>query len=119
PARLLLSNTQTAAGAGQITVNVGQGSSGSPAYYLQALDSTGTVTVTLSAAGYSNGSATVTLTPSGFIINSPNVINTTSLSVNQGVQITSARLNAALQWQQNQELRGGITPVTVAVTATA
>jgi uncharacterized repeat protein (TIGR01451 family) len=118
PARLLLSNTQTAAGAGQITVNVGQGSSGSPAYYLQALDSTGTVTVTLSAAGYSNGSATVTLTPSGFIINSPNVINTTSLSVNQGVQITSARLNAALQWQQNQELRGGITPVTVAVTAT-
>jgi hypothetical protein len=119
PSRVLLSTTQTGAGNGSITLPVNAGNSGTNSYFVQGLADSGTVTLTASAPGYTNSSGIVTLTPSGFIINTPSAISTTTFSGNSNVQITSARLSpGTLNFADNQQLRGGATPVDVVVTAT-
>jgi hypothetical protein len=88
---------------------VGAGSSNIPAFYIQALDKSGTVNITASAPGYANGTSTITMVPSGFYIYS-NSFNTTTFSANTSVQIRSARLNpTTLNVATYQHLRGGLT----------
>jgi uncharacterized repeat protein (TIGR01451 family) len=118
PARLLLSTSQMAAGNDSVTLSINQGSSFANVY-LQALDSAGTVTVSGAAPGFQNVSATVTLAPAGFIINSPGSFSTTTLSSNTSVSIALGQLNpATLAFTAFQQLRAGIGPVSVPVTAT-
>jgi hypothetical protein len=80
--------------------------------YAQALAGSGQVTVTASAAGYTSGSGTVTLTPSGFVITGPTgVVGVASFPTNIGntttLTIMTGRLDASLQYVENQQLRGG------------
>ena len=59
--------------------------------YAQALSDTGSVTVTVSADGYTSGSSTVTLTPSGFVVVGPSGVVSTvpqSFLTNQGSTTT-------------------------------
>jgi hypothetical protein len=118
PSRLLLANTGTALGTGSITVTASQGTSFTPAFFVQALDSTGTVTITMAAPGFQTSTSTMTLVPSGFIINNPGNFNTTTLSLPTSIQLLPARLNpSGLAFVTNQIVRGGIT-VNVPLTAT-
>lgn len=118
PSRLLLANTGTVRGNESITVAVGQGAIFSQAFFIQALDASGTVTVTMNAPGFQTSTSTVTLVPSGFIINSPGNFNTTTLSLSTSIQLLPARLNpTTLAFVTNQTVRGGLT-VNVPVTAT-
>ena len=82
--------------------------------YAQALSDTGSVTVTVSADGYTSGSNTVTLTPSGFVVIGPTgVVGTVpqSFLTNQGstttLTVMTARLNSSFVYQETQGLRGG------------
>ncbi len=116
--KLLLANTGTVAGNASITVTLGQGASFSQAFFVQALDSTGSVVVTMTAPGFQTSTSTMTLTPSGFIINSPGNFATTTLSNPTSIQLLPARLTpGTLSFSTNQTLRGGIV-VNVPVTAT-
>jgi hypothetical protein len=116
PARVLLSTNPAAVGQASIVLNVPAGQFGTPSFHVQGLQDNGTVNVTVTASGYTGDTVVVTLTPSGFIINSPSSISTNTRAGNTNVQITAARLNAALVPQFNQALRGGLT-VNVSVTA--
>jgi hypothetical protein len=68
PVRALVSASPTAQGAGSVTLLVPAGTSTIPTFYVQALDGSGQVQLTASAAGYSADSVTLTLAPSGFVL---------------------------------------------------
>ena len=57
-----------------------RGNTASPTIFIQALDSTSSVIVTMTASGFQTSTSTMTLAPSGFIINTPGNFNTTTLS---------------------------------------
>ncbi len=90
-------------------------------FFVQALDSTGPVTLIASAPGYTDGTGTITLAPSGFVIH-PSLLGnftTTTFSASTSIPVYAALLNATtLAFAGTQPLRGGIAPVTVSVTAT-
>ncbi|HKU86936.1 MAG TPA: hypothetical protein VJV77_11430, partial [Casimicrobiaceae bacterium] len=116
PARLLLSPNATTAGSASITVNVGQNATAIP-YFVHGLDSTGTVQVTASAAGFSNSVGTITLQPSGFAILSGS-FTTNTLDANTAIRVCSSQLNpTTLNRVTDQALRAGLAPVSVAVTS--
>src|SRR6185503_4627257 len=120
PSKLLVSASGTVAGNanGSLTFTVNQGATGTPAIWLQALDSTGTVTVTVSAPGFVTSTSTMTLTPSGFAINSPGNFTTTTFSTPTTIQALPYRLApGTLTLVTNQTVRGGLT-VNVPVNAT-
>ncbi|HXS96501.1 MAG TPA: PKD domain-containing protein [Candidatus Limnocylindrales bacterium] len=114
PSKLLIGSLVSQGPVSGVTVlQFPQGTSSGIAY-VQALASSGTVTVTASATGYTSGVGTVTLTPSGFVVTGPvptvgvasfptNVGNTTTLT------ISAARLNADLSFAEIQGIRGGFT----------
>ena len=88
--------------------------SNSGVLYAQALSDTGSVTVTVSATGYTSGSSTVTLTPSGFVMVGPSGVVSTvpqSFPTNVGstttLTVMTARLNSSFVYQESQGLRGG------------
>ena len=118
PSKVLLSTGATTAGSASIAVTFSAGNSGSSTtVYAQSLANSGTVQVTASAPGYANGSGSVSLVPSGFYFISGN-ITTTTLSSDDLVRVCSASLNAAtLNVAQQDELRGGIASVGVAVSS--
>lgn len=74
PSLLLLSASPdgAVAGSASITLNVAKGVSYSPAFYVQALGSSGTATYTASMSGFGTATGTVTLAPSGFAISAAN-----------------------------------------------
>jgi hypothetical protein len=116
PARALLATDATSPGSASITRTVATGTAIS-AFFVHALDDSGSVNIVASAPGYADGVAAITLVPSGFIINSPSSISTTTFAANTNVQITPARLNpTTLTYVQNQQLRGGLS-VNVPVTS--
>jgi hypothetical protein len=120
PTKLLVSASGTAAGNanGSLTLNVAQNATSTQAIFLQALDSTGTVTVTVSAPGFSTSTSTMTLAPSGFAINNVGNFTTTTFSTPTVVQVLPYRLSpGTLAIFTNQTVRGGLT-VNVPVTAT-
>lgn len=121
PSRVLLANGPTGAGSASIQVQVNAGASFLPAFYIQALEGTGSEVITATAPGYANGTLTVDLVPAGFIINSPSNFSTTVFANNTNIQIRPYRLNpTTLAIQQIQSIRGGLTvdvPVTSSDTA--
>jgi 6-phosphogluconolactonase (cycloisomerase 2 family) len=90
-AAALLSTVATTAGTGTVTVNVAAGASSGPAFYIQALASSGTVTITETAPGYNTSSLTLTLVPSGFIVGSNTT--TTTFSPASPVSVTFEQLD--------------------------
>jgi uncharacterized repeat protein (TIGR01451 family) len=119
PARLLLATAATGAGNASIVVTVPAGSSSTSAFFIQALDRTGTVTVRATAPGYATRETVMTLAPSGFIISSPGNFPTTTLSTNTNIFLAAVRLNpGSLTWVTSQAVRGGRGAVNVPVTAT-
>jgi hypothetical protein len=77
----------------------------------------GSTTITVQAVGYSNGTGTVTIDPSGFYLQTAN-ISTTTFSGNTTVAVGAARLNPlTLNVVQSQAVRGGLSPVSVAVSS--
>lgn len=110
PSRLLLSTTPTALGAAAIVVTVSAGSQVLPTFWVHAIDDTGLVQVTATAAGYGPGVVDFELRPSGFGIWNPNSISVSSGTAPANVQIRPFRLDpATLATQASQRLRGGIT----------
>ena len=71
PARLRFSKAEDQPGSESITILVRQGYRESREFWLQALDSSGTVTYSAEAPGYEKGTATVTLAPSAIVISGP------------------------------------------------
>jgi len=67
PNRLLLSASPTEIGSKSISVTVPANGAWSP-FYLQALESSGSVTYKATAPGYRSGTSTVILTPSGVVL---------------------------------------------------
>ncbi|MEN6372032.1 MAG: hypothetical protein ABFD64_08465 [Armatimonadota bacterium] len=90
-------------------------STASKTFYVQGR-SIGTTTMTVSAPGYNPVVKTITVNPSGFMIYNPSSINTTYYSASTDMDIRSVMLNASnLTYSAPQNLRGGITSVTVPV----
>ena len=109
---LLLSNSETGAGASSITVTVPAGLSAG-VYYLQGRSSVGTATYTASAPGFLVKTATVNLAPSGLIITGPFGIGFPfTLPLAGGVKsatITTALLDPATNaFVTAQPLSGGL-----------
>ena len=58
------------AGTGSLTASLSEGQ-GAVTTFVQALASSGTATITVSAPGYTSATATITFAPSGFVISGP------------------------------------------------
>ena len=90
--------------------------------FVQALASSGTATVTVSAPGYVSAAATITLAPSGFVVSGPNGIGasfTTYQGTTTSLTVSAARLNVSGVFVETQQIRGGFSanvPVTSSVT---
>jgi hypothetical protein len=77
----------------------------------------GTTTLTVEAANYNDGTSNVTVDPSGFVLNA-NSFTTNTFAPDVTIRVDAARLNpATLRWVTTQQLRGGLTPVSVEVTS--
>jgi hypothetical protein len=76
----------------------------------------GSTTLIAHAAGYNDATSTVTVDPSGFYLPTSSLA-TTTFSANTSFSVGAARLNPlTLNVAANQPLRGGLSPVSVAVT---
>ena len=109
PARLLLSRGPNQAGAPSIVIQARQGFRESPEFWLQALDSSGTVSYTAEAAGFAKATGTVTLAPSAVMIVGPlrgkKFMATTGGSPIR-VTVHTVRLNADGKFEE-QAVAGG------------
>lgn len=121
PGALLLSNTATVAGSGQIQVTIPAGSDRTT-YYAQSLASSGIVTHTANAVGYSQATATITLSPSGVVIEGQSgmgpFLNFYYVNLSGGavpVKVYTAMLNPGNTFNSVQALRGGYGPLSVTV----
>ena len=109
PSKVLLSTSQVAQGVAQITRKVNAGSTSIPAFYIQALDSSGTVDVLATAPGCLGKSIKVTLVPSGFAFVSASPLSTTTFSNPSSLSVRTFRLNPGnLSTVALQPLRGGL-----------
>lgn len=130
PSRLLVSKNANEQGSESITLSAGA------LFFLQALDSAGTVQYTVSAPGYVTRTATVSLVPSGFIVQclppgyveacresfaTPGFIDgftTTTISPNTAVMVYAVFLDpATLKASGIETLRGGLSDFAVEVTS--
>ncbi|HEX7795014.1 MAG TPA: hypothetical protein VF456_11715, partial [Vicinamibacterales bacterium] len=111
PSKVLLSTSTTAAGVASLPpLLVGAGTTSIPTFFIQALTSTGTAQIQLSAPGYTTATGTITFQPSGFYLQTAN-FSTTSFSTNTTISVASARLDPlTLNTAQNQPIRGGFAP---------
>ena len=108
PTSVLLSNSRTALGSASISVPVNAGNTFTPAFYVQSLTDTGTVTITTTAPGYATDTSSITLSPSGFWLNAGDFTRDV-FAPNTNIQLRSSRLNpSTLNRIQDQEVRGGI-----------
>ena len=116
------SSTGTDAGATTLTFTVAPGSF-SAQYYVYGLASTGTVTITASATGYSSGTGAVTLAPSGIVIDPDNNSINFPLQIPLSGGTTSIPIETAvltpgsLAYSFAQPLAGGLS-VSVSVSNT-
>jgi hypothetical protein len=118
---VLLSTSPTAAGASSINVQVAAGTT-LMQFYIQGLASSGQVTLTASAPGYSGAAGQVTLMPSAFLLSESGVPNsfgvdfaTTTISPPTGLTVTVYQLSSSLQPLTAGQLRPGISQLSVAV----
>ena len=104
PARVLLSTDVNSPGSAEVAINVAPRTN-RPQLFVSGLASSGSATITATAAGFQTQSATVTLLPSGFAFN----ISFTDISgrvgtpINVGISATDGRI------------RAGVAPITVAI----
>ena len=119
PTKVLLATSATALGAASVALDVGAGTAGMPAFYVQALAGAGTVQLETTASGYATDTSLVTLTPSGFSFSSGSTnFSTTTFSPNTTLTVVAVRLNPGdLTFAQGQELRSGHPTVNVFVTS--
>jgi hypothetical protein len=97
----------------------GDSSTTAMTYYIQGL-TTGTSTITISAAGFANATVNVTVDPSGFVIYSPGNFSTTTTSADTSITIVPAILNSGvLTVLGYASLNPGIGTVTVPVGSTS
>lgn len=108
--KLVVAGNSIQQGTGSLVLTVPNGLS-QFGIIVQALASSGTVTLTASANGLPSGTATITLTPSGFLLEGPNGIGTSSFTTNQGLNTTlsvyAAQLDASFNFVEIQRVRGG------------
>jgi hypothetical protein len=118
--KLLVAGHQNVLGTNSLTLTLPQGVTSVSGIYLQALDSAGSIPVTVSAANYATGTATITLAHSGFVIAGPG--GASIFSSNQGISsaltVSAARLDSSLNAAEVQQIRGGYS-TTVTVTSSA
>jgi hypothetical protein len=100
--KVLLSTNPAAAGTASINLQVAAGTTALPAFYIQALASSGVVTLTASAPGYTNGTGNVAMTPSAFLFidGQGNVLpnfSTTTISVPTGLTVAIFQLDSSLR----------------------
>ncbi|HET7697241.1 MAG TPA: PKD domain-containing protein [Vicinamibacterales bacterium] len=108
PSKVLLSALPTAAGSAAIGITATGPTSVIPAFFVQGLADSGTVTLNVTAPGFAPATAQVTLTPSGFLISSPADFTTQGNAPGTELQIASARLApGTLAYQVGQPLRPG------------
>ncbi len=117
-ANLLLSASATTVGSASITLAVAAGSTTAPAFYAQALASTGSATITETVPGYNSTTATVKFVPSGFIVLGGT--STTSLSATSPVYVYFGQLDPTTLDYTGQTLilRPGASTATVGLTNT-
>jgi hypothetical protein len=108
PTRVLFSTGSLTPGSGSITLTVPAGNIVA-SFFVQALDSTGSISFTASAPAYTDGNAAVTLAPSGFYIYTPGNFTTTGGAANTSIQIAVGRLTpGTLTPSAVQNLRVGV-----------
>jgi hypothetical protein len=126
--RVLLSQSATTHGSAAITIPLAAGASTTGTFFVQALAGSGSVTVTVSAPGYTTDTGTVTLVPSGFVVGRftnpvlSSTLSTTTLSAPTSLEVWSmpldpTTLNATNNAQARQSLRPGAAPLNVVVTS--
>jgi hypothetical protein len=113
PGRLLLAKTPDVAGSPSITLKVRARFRESPEFWLQALGDSGQVNYTASAPGYESKTGTVTLTPSAIVLIGPYGANapefaTTLRGLPMKITLHSVRLDASLNFVEQQYVRGGL-----------
>jgi hypothetical protein len=113
PSRLLLSKTPDVAGSPSITLKVRARFRESPEFWIHGLADTGQVNYTASAPGFETKTAPVTLTPSGIVLIGPNgaavpEFITTPRGLPLRIKLHSVRLDAALNFVEQQYIRGGL-----------
>lgn len=110
PARLLISTRLDQKGAASAVIKIRAGYTDSQEFWLQGLDSSGSVTYTADAAKYTTAKATATLTPSAIVIVGPLKAPRffTSPGADQTrITIYSVRLDSSLDNPQEQLVAGG------------
>jgi hypothetical protein len=111
PKRLRISKTPDKLGTASIVIRARPGNLESQEFWLQALESSGTVTYTAEAQGLSIGAGTVTLSPSGILISGPYRIPkfpTTTGAVPSKIRLYTARLDSSLKFSEEQVVTGGL-----------
>lgn len=116
PSKVVLSSDPTQAGAASATVHVNGGTRGLPNFYVQALASSGSVTLTAKGTGLTDSTTTITLAPSGFVIvnSSINSGSTGDSTVTVGTSVLDASLNPT---GAHQAVRPGTAPVNVNISS--
>jgi hypothetical protein len=114
PSKVVLSSDPTQAGAASTMVHVNGGTRGLPNFYIQALVSSGTVTLTAKGTDLTDGTTTITLAPSGFVIVNPSINSGSSgdSTVTIGTSVLDASLNPT---GTQQAARPGAAPVSVGI----
>jgi hypothetical protein len=111
PSSMLVAGRPGDAGSAQILVTVGEGIQTVGGIYVQGLASSGTVSLTATAANGFSGTATIALTPSGFVLAGPNGMGGRGFSTTAGSSsqftLAAARLDNSLAYVETQQVRGG------------
>jgi hypothetical protein len=129
PTRVRLSRSATVLGdeTGEVIFNIPAGAISTGAFYVQAIDGSGTVQYTASAPGYNSVTRTITLYPSGFLLGIGSgcpvgfgclgtTINTQTTSPNTTLIVVPAALEpGTLTYRSLGALRPGVGPVSVNV----
>jgi len=116
PSKVVLSSDPTQAGAASTTVHVNGGTKGLPNFYVQALASSGTVTLTAKGTDLTDSTTTITLAPSGFVIvnSSINSGSTGDSNVTLATSVLDGSLNPT---GTRQAVRPGAAPASVVITS--
>jgi hypothetical protein len=126
--KALLSSDPSAAGSASLTYAIPEGGSSTPEFYVQALQDSGTVQYTASAAGFASATKIVTLIPSGFVLSQrrpfdpcftcADPLETATSSPDAALYLVAAALDSTtLNYSTYQGVRGGLGPVSVSVTS--
>ncbi len=110
PGRVLLSANAGSVGSGSIALSVPAGSRSLPLFYVQGLASTGVVTLTASASGYSTATGSVALNPSAFLLSGPSGManfSTTTISPPTSLVLSVYQLDPSTHPMRLGQLRPG------------